>query len=225
MIKNSNKIYYKYRAAATENTDKFLKDIFHNKCLYASERKYLNDPMEGIFRVIDDINNSSISTKFMEAIRNVKGQYRICSFSKNPHGILLWSHYANSCSGIAIGFKLVEVPRNQQEKRNVNYVKDLISMDLKLSKNEDPEKLAKEILFSKLSDWKYEEEVRVLTKSDFVPIEIVEVILGPNIDKESEVYIKKLVKKYECENSTVIKIKKETIYDLRKSNNKIIMEH
>lgn len=59
--------------------------------------------------------------------------------------LLLWSHYADSCSGIAIGFKLKEVAdENQQFRTDVDYIDDIIRMNLDLKKNQGSEILAKD---------------------------------------------------------------------------------
>jgi hypothetical protein len=105
-----------------------------------------------------------------------------------------------------------------------------LNLNLNLKNIDEPEKLARELLFSKLKDWKYEEEVRVLTTEKYVPIEIKEVILGPNMSIDSIKYIKSLVTKYEneyfLERNEKIKVEmiKESIYDLENLKKHKVME-
>jgi Protein of unknown function (DUF2971). len=114
MIEKKERLYYKFRSA---NKNQFLEDIFINQRLFASERKLLNDPMEGVYIVSDKKSRNPEFVNFTKAIKNVKDKYRICSFTKNKNLILLWSHYADSYTGIAIGFKLKKASRNQQVKK------------------------------------------------------------------------------------------------------------
>lgn len=220
-------LYYKFTSV---EGNKHLEDIFIGSRLFASEREGLNDPMEGIYKVTDENTNDSKLINFTNAIRAVKGEYRICAFSNNKNRLLLWSHYADSCSGIAIGFKLKKVAPHQQFKRKVSYLDNLMRLDLKIRKADGPETVAREILFSKLNDWKYEEEIRVLTKEYYVPIEIKEVILGPNISTENREYVADLVKKYnkkrsaETNERVEVEIITETLYDLENSLKHKVMD-
>lgn len=178
-----------------------------------------------------NINERKDIIDFVKAIKNVKNQYRICAFSRNKNTFLLWSHYADSCSGIAIGFKLKEVAEeNQQFGTDVDYIDNIMRMNLEIKKNQGPEILAKDILSKKLKDWEYEDEARVLTKKNYVPIEIKSVVLGPNISRESTKYIRKLVEEYEnAYNKThkkeiKVQIFKESIYELQNINQRRIMD-
>lgn len=239
MKKTNDGLYYKFRSA---KQDKHLEDIFKKQRLFAATRKKLNDPMEGIYKLVESDKPSNKSNvrniteredviNFIEAIKNVKKQYRICAFSRNKNTLLLWSHYADSCSGIAIGFKLKEVADdNQQFGRDVDYIDDIMRMNLDLKKNQGPEILAKDILSKKLKDWEYEDEARVLTKNKYVPIEIKSVVLGPNISKESTKYIRKLVEEYENAYNKMhkeeikVQIFKESIYELENIKQRRIMD-
>lgn len=239
MKKTNDGLYYKFRSA---KQDKHLEDIFKKQRLFAATRNKLNDPMEGIYKLVESdkpSNTSSVSNinerkdiiDFVKAIKNVKNQYRICAFSRNKNTLLLWSHYADSCSGIAIGFKLKEVAEeNQQFGTDVDYIDNIMRMNLEIKKNQGPEILAKDILSKKLKDWEYEDEARVLTKKNYVPIEIKSVVLGPNISRESTKYIRKLVEEYEnAYNKThkeeiKVQIFKESIYELQNINQRRIMD-
>ena len=239
MKKTNDGLYYKFRSA---KQDKHLEDIFKKQRLFAATRNKLNDPMEGIYKLVESdkpSNTSSVSNinerkdiiDFVKAIKNVKNQYRICAFSRNKNTLLLWSHYADSCSGIAIGFKLKEVAEeNQQFGTDVDYIDNIMRMNLEIKKNQGPEILAKDILSKKLKDWEYEDEARVLTKKNYVPIEIKSVVLGPNISRESTKYIRKLVEEYEnAYNKThkeeiKVQVFKESIYELQNINQRRIMD-
>ena len=79
-------ILYKYRSLA--NLDWTI-DILLNQRLYASEYVKLNDPMEGFFY------HHGLSKSKLKEILKDKLSYRICSLSKSPTDIGLWTFYAD----------------------------------------------------------------------------------------------------------------------------------
>lgn len=105
----------------------------------------------------------------------------------------MWSHYADSCKGIAIGFRI------DQNFRKVNYLPTLKELNEKI-KDKSYEDIAKDILTSKLLPWKYEEEYRVITRDKYVKIEIVEVIFGPNTSKAIKNFIEGELTRCKLEN-------------------------
>lgn len=99
MKKTNDVLYYKFRSA---KQDKHLEDIFKKQRLFAATIKKLNDPMEGIYKLVESDNPSNKSSvrniteredviNFIEAIKNVKKQYRICAFSRKKYLIIVES--------------------------------------------------------------------------------------------------------------------------------------
>ena len=101
----------------------------------------------------------------------------------------MWSHYANGHKGVAIG---VKIDKKKYTVKEIEYFNDLTLIDRYDSMT------AKEILSRKLIEWEYEQEVRVFlnnSTNNFIDIQIVEIILGININDEDENLIRKLIEK------------------------------
>lgn len=82
--------------------------------------------------------------------RKMAQHYGLLCFSRSWHNPMLWSQYADSHRGICLGFEV-----NEKFFAPVGYVKDRIPLQLPLSPTN-----AKQLLFTKYRDWRYEEELR-----------------------------------------------------------------
>jgi hypothetical protein len=162
-------------------------DIIHNRRLFCSEWKKLNDPLEGQFfythgsysclagdnRIpvthdrIDDV---------AELISNAKRKKRICSLSLTANSILLWAHYASNYTGLVI-----EVDLPECDLRKVNYTGP---ETLEFYEGDNTDELANSILTTKFYDWHYEKEVRIIHDSEWYKMdsEVTRVICGPRMD-------------------------------------------
>lgn len=175
-------ILYKYRTI--DNLEFFL-DILLNNRLYAANFEEMNDPMEGIYVYRDD---GSINEEMRSIIYNKKRKLNICSLSKNRNSLLMWSHYAGGCRGIVIGLKVKGKP--SYIIKEVEYVDDFSIVERYTSD------VVENILSKKLSAWKYEKEVRVLTEKDkYINVEIEEIIIGAKMNKSKSKMIKQLISK------------------------------
>ena len=175
-------IIYKYRSL--ENFKNFV-DILINNRLYASNYKSMNDPMEGHYYYSEGVLKENIRNKIFEE----KNAQKFCCLAKNSIHTLMWSHYANGHKGVAIG---VKIDKKKYTVKEIEYFNDLTLIDRYDSMT------AKEILSRKLIEWEYEQEVRVFlnnSTNNFIDIEIVEIILGININDEDENLIRKLIEK------------------------------
>ena len=154
---------YKYRSL--ENIDFFL-DIIVNSRLYAATYESLNDPMEGYFRY----RSSEIGHNLLQEIRSMKKQTRILSLAQTPYDMLMWSYYANGHKGAVI--KITINNSSGCVIESVDYKKSGAFLTTTLN----AETAVKKLLTTKYETWEHEEEVRVLTKSEFVNVEIIEMI-------------------------------------------------
>jgi hypothetical protein len=132
--------YYKFRG--TDNLER-LADILVNQRFYCPKPKELNDPMEGCYHAPELTKNSGAYP-----VGNTR--YRVCSFSKEMHEILLWTHYADNQKGVAIEF----IPSKQL--RPVDYEDSLFTHE---HGKRNPEYKA---LTIKLKKWVYEGEYRYI---------------------------------------------------------------
>lgn len=174
---------YKYRSL--DNFERFA-DIILNSRLYASRFNELNDPMEGYYWTCKRPKNE------LKDILKEKLSYKICSLSKNPNDILMWTFYANEGRGCCIGLSPCD---SSWKDYKIDYAHDLPYFNDILS-SENGYDVIKTILTSKLSRWQYEEEIRLMKKTDdnFIPIKIEKIILGYNIAKDTEKCIRELIK-------------------------------
>ena len=129
---------YKFRNADQAS---FIFDILLNNRLFCSDVKMLNDAVEGVAAYTSH-NNAKDS---IQQIEIAKSQYRICSLSETYDCHLLWAHYANGFSGVAIE---LELPEDNKMIRKLNYDRGVFA-GVNLSTPQNNDERAKNILFSK----------------------------------------------------------------------------
>ncbi|MCB0252583.1 MAG: DUF2971 domain-containing protein [Anaerolineae bacterium] len=160
---------YKFRSL--QNFE-HVADIFCNHRFYAAQFFDLNDPMEGMFHAKPDTKK-----EYLEKIHEGKRNLRICSFSQDFRNLLLWAHYADGFKGICIEVELNDWP--DQEVTNVHY--DSYRLIFSNDQGQYAHYWPTMILKEKNTAWKYEKEIRILTKKEFVTfpgVEIKSVLLG-----------------------------------------------
>lgn len=185
---------YKYRSL-TEDSFERVSEIIVDGKLYCSDWKNFNDPMEGFFSSRELPNLEKI-----DDIINQKNAFKICSLSKSPNDILMWSHYANNHTGICIEISFKNFIYNTETNRYSNNETDVFIKkvqyekslgDLLLDVNQGGEELgtksvAETILSRKIDKWKNEEEYRIFYESEqqkSIKIgEITRVIMGVRIN-------------------------------------------
>ncbi|MCI0920550.1 DUF2971 domain-containing protein [Sphingobacterium rhinopitheci] len=112
-----------------------------------------------------------------QAIRDSLAQnISLCSFSKNNTSNLMWSHYTDNYKGICIEY-------NEELFDYLHSLKNHIASDIitysetpPILKGSDPvDIIAKKLMFNKQIEWQYEEEYRIIIRSDenteFIPID------------------------------------------------------
>ena len=142
---------YKFRQLLNATDFCRLKHIIETGKFWCSNFWELNDPMEGVFSILDD---EEVSKKITE-IYGEKGQYKICSFSeeksfKNP---VMWGYYAGGFKGVAI-----EVENYEVKKIDYN------DNDILLGDNDVLDEKIEKILLTKTLAWNHEYEYRFLDK-------------------------------------------------------------
>lgn len=161
--------FYKFRSLS--NLRYFL-DIILNNRLLASTFQNLNDPMEGIYK-----SDKSLRGVVTDNILKEKGNYRICSLTDNYSNPLMWSFYAEEGRGCCIKLKV---------KEGIEPVKVSYDSCVEASAFGD----VKGILQHKLRQWEFENEWRVLTNEQYVPIETCAIYLCSRMEKdESKFYL------------------------------------
>lgn len=148
---------YKFRPLENEMGFCRAWHILKTGKFWCSKFSELNDPMEGVFSVIPDRNNSI--GWMVNAIYSAKNAYKICSFSgkegfENP---TLWGYYAGGFKGMAI-----EIEAGETFMRKMRYKKDILNVNVNVINDTN----IKNILTAKLIPWKNEAEYRFLIKSE-----------------------------------------------------------
>jgi hypothetical protein len=153
---------YKYRGLTNLQ---FALDIFINKRMFAASFESLNDPMEGHY--VYDVG--TLTPSEVRKIYSLKKQFGVLSLSRTPSNMLMWSYYAESNSGMAVG---IEVADKATKTVTIDYVDDLM-----LEKNNDD--VPMRILSKKLKPWAHEQECRVFTRgNDYVSVRVKEIVFG-----------------------------------------------
>lgn len=177
-------LLYKYRGI---KEFKFFADIILKNRLYAAKYNELNDPMEGLYLY------SKESTTFNQDVaRRLKGEkdiYRVCSLSENDSNDLMWSHYADSHKGVAIG---VAINTTKYLTKNIQY-NGLFNLD----SSNIGETTAVDILIHKHEVWEYEKEVRVFSTdgTNFVNVDIKTVTAGFKMSNQDYSLVRDLINK------------------------------
>lgn len=145
----------------------------------------LNDPFEllGVNLADKDLRAAFRTTK--NEIDKEKGL--IC-FSRNWKNPLLWGHYADRHTGIALGFEIPDALLAP-----VLYEKRLVDCHSYFKNGKPTKDFVDRLIRTKFYDWKYENEMRLFVRLDHTTVEggkyfcsfsdelkLVEVVLGPN---------------------------------------------
>ncbi len=158
---------------------------------------------------------------YCEAYVNVNNDIGILSLTKKWNNTLMWSHYTNSHKGFCVGFDpkdeyFQDYLSNDREKsktvKEVVYSDKRVEIPMELGKK----KLEFEPYITKSTDWKYEEEIRIIStlnlsdkKINGNPVDIhlfkvphksiKEIVVGANMDKKEENLIKEFCSKNEIQ--------------------------
>lgn len=130
---------------------------------------------------------------FNDLVKNIKTKAvntrGVLALSKTNENVLLWSHYAENHTGVAIKLNIAKDPEFFITPKNIIYTKQYIPLNYL----RDPEKSILDTLSTKSIDWNYEEEIRVYKSNIGVhkinPMAITDVFFGV---KTLEQYIEKI---------------------------------
>ena len=173
-------MFYKYRSLENNGFYQCM-DILVNKRMFASRYLDFNDPMEGFYLDPEGRLSDEIHYKLQEEMKAI----RILSLSKRKDSTLMWSHYADSHKGIVIGIETYE---------NIDTLPVLYEDHIALTEGDISYDTCKQLLCRKLSPWSYEEEVRIFTYKNYVPIKIKEIIYGTKIKQTVRSVLRRIIK-------------------------------
>lgn len=146
---------------------------------------------------------------FHKIMREVRQEYKLACFSETNDEVLMWSHYAESHSGICIGFNF---PYHYESKFilcSVKYLNEILPIDAQTDKL----RIILYWLTTKSIAWSFEKEIRAITKAQIVgdhefvnydPKYIKEIIFGCKVsDNQIKESLHKL-KKANLNNGEII---------------------
>ncbi len=158
-----------------------------NKVIRKKQITSLIKSMKSELNDLSNIINSELDKLSLDW-KNLINEYRILSLSLESENILMWSHYANSHKGLALGFKYnsensifkncKEVSYSFEELSKEIFKKNIVDLIPQFLKDKDDEKITNSFansflqelinfFYIKKEDWEYENEVRlVLSKDD-----------------------------------------------------------
>lgn len=129
------------------------------------------------------------SLKLEDFFKSQKQQFGVCCFSWSLKNIVLWGNYADNHKGLCLGFRnLKPVETGLYGIYPVNYVSEINQYEF--SSLED-NKYWEHWLCTKYKDWKYEDEVRLISKTyngklKFPKEALTEIYLGLSTSEELE---------------------------------------
>jgi hypothetical protein len=159
------------------------------KRLKVSRFSQLNDPFELLAADLLDPRDRKALSEFKTSLNAKTGMICFSSSWGNP---LLWGHYADKHSGMALGF---DIPDECLSSVQYTTQRPKVEFDQKTRKIVNGPRLMDKLLRTKFTDWKYEDERRMFIDLDLTLQEggnhfmefskdlvLREVILGLNCD-------------------------------------------
>ncbi len=160
--------------------------------------KFGEDAIEKMTRDYESKGNGSLFLgELRDAFKSVAEALGVLCFSSEWNSFLMWSHYARSHSGICIGYKRngLRIKGGSEEALPIQYKNPAIHLQKIFH---DPSGLitdetAIEFLRTKIQDWEYESEWRLITSKELsgkrikwnkCGAEVVEVIFGLKTPQE-----------------------------------------
>lgn len=116
----------------------------------------LNDP----FEFASVIGGPELRRSSAEMKNKLHEEFGIICFSSDWHHPLMWSHYAEKHSGIALGFSIVSDADDKEMNRVKYFSKRPVNPYTEEATQSERENIIRLQLYSKAEFWKYEREYR-----------------------------------------------------------------
>lgn len=146
------KNFYKYKNISTEKSLKYLLDSLENKYFYFSHPNQLNDPFDAnvpnsyeasdkdienwiskhdrikrltVYDVRKKINDGSFIKILDDAAEKDRNNFCILSLCKSDLNEILWGTYADSYSGVCIGYRGIQFDNEEMNNEKIYYIESL----------------------------------------------------------------------------------------------------
>lgn len=176
-------LLFKYRALEPWQ---YLLDIIVENRLFAAKFEKLNDPMEGMFTYAED----KVSADFIKKMLAETNRVGICSLSHTHNNTVMWSYYADGHRGVVLGFTVDKTHADIEAVSEVTYPS---AITFEAYDGSDAQTDALGILSKKHSAWQHEKEVRVFSRTDYVPVELRQVYLGCQMPDSQQALLRHLL--------------------------------
>jgi hypothetical protein len=135
--------------------------------LLAPEEKVLNAPKtlaaaNQMLEIAAYDNLDHMERKLFATIETIRTRVGILSLSERFDSLPMWAHYANLATGFVVILERLEDTFNGDDTGSLNIAKPVIYAERFLGMTFDPSTQDR-LFFSKLSDWSYEREWRIVT--------------------------------------------------------------
>ncbi|SUW65561.1 Protein of uncharacterised function (DUF2971) [Buttiauxella agrestis] len=158
-------ILYKYIDNAS--LDRFFKDGYIS--IKFTPHSEFNDPFESYGYALDDESIESLTMRY-----EINQNLACLCLSKEPLNVLMWSHYADKHQGFVVAIDTEKAGYDDEAKclitapkGEIDYLGSRIESKLKISQENiyDTDMISK-LLLTKSLHWKYEEEIRIIKKTE-----------------------------------------------------------
>ena len=107
-------------------------------------------------------NLDYLEKKLFATIRNIRARVGVLSLTQRYDSLPMWAHYADLARGFVVVLDGLERSFNGDKTGSLNILKPVVYADQFVGMTFDPSTQDR-LFFSKLSDWSYEREWRVVT--------------------------------------------------------------
>ena len=130
--------------------------------LWCADWRTLNDPMEG-FYYYDRGGARSDAQRIVNAIGQGKDRRFVCSLSARFNIATQWAYYADEFRGLALEYDLSGLTMSAGV--TVDHVRyEPLETSFDIYQHVDPERLAELVLFTKIDEWRHEQEIRIISR-------------------------------------------------------------
>ncbi len=158
-------ILYKY--IDNSSLDRFFKDGYIS--IKFTPHSEFNDPFESYGYALDDESIESLTMRY-----EINQKLACLCLSKNPLNVLMWSHYADKHQGFVVAIDTERAGYDDEEKclitapkGDIDYLESRVKSKLLISQDNiyDTDVIGK-LLLTKSLHWKYEQEIRIIKKTE-----------------------------------------------------------
>jgi len=188
------KVHYRKLTATNSELKKWYGNLIKKALPHLSREQRRGKAVKD-FKGFDRKNFQIGMTKSLQAAVDNVG---VLSLSTSRDSVVMWSHYAESHTGLCLGFSPGKNPDFFARAQAVDYVVEYPDIEML---RDSPERQVEAFLLTKAIGWKYEDEWRIIDHKTgsgnkvFLEHALVEIILGANMDANDREFISNSIMK------------------------------